>query len=237
MQIDIAILIIVAIFTILGFKNGFAYTVFFMLGWIISFVVAFFTRDIVREFLMDSTPVYDWYHGHIYDISMKFITGYTDTFTGGLPGAFGGAVEAASEKIAQDAAEQITSASFGVFCFIGTALVVKLVLFLITLAVSRKYHGGFVGALDATGGLLVGVAQGFIVVFVVLILILPVSLALGHDAFAAVSGALDTSFFSKTLFTVNPLIPLVDGFAPGLFAPDEWLDKIKGVTEMDIPSL
>jgi hypothetical protein len=61
-----------------------------------------------------------------------------------------------------------------------------------------------------------------------LILILPVSLAIGPDAFAAVSHALDTSFVSKTLFTIDPLLPLVDGFAPGLFDPDEWLDKIKG---------
>jgi uncharacterized membrane protein required for colicin V production len=289
MPLDLAILIILAIFLILGFKNGFAHTVFFALGWIISFAVAFFTRVQVRTFLTDNTPVYEWYRKHVYELCMKFISGYTDKFADGLPGAdgldiagisdigaatggapdslgaatsgaldslgagidavsggalngalesiggalggtLGDALASAGEKLAQEAAEQIVSASFGVFSFIATVLVVKLFLFLITLALSRKYHGGFVGALDATGGLFIGLAQGFIVVFIMLILIMPVTLAISPELFTSVAHALDTSFIAKTLFTSNPLVPFVDGFAPGLFDPNEWLEKLNQIT-------
>jgi uncharacterized membrane protein required for colicin V production len=250
MQLDIAILIVIAIFTILGFKNGFVRTIFFTCGWFIAIIVAFIMRDRVRGFLTDNTPVYDWYYGRIYDICSKFFTGYTDKLTGGLPAdpgalsggaldgaadslsagalngavdAVGGAVGAIGDKLTTEAAEHIASASFGVLCFIGTVLVVKLLMFLITLALSRRYRGGFVGALDAFAGIFIGLLQGFIVVFVILILILPVTLALNPVLFEAVTGALNTSFFAKTLFTVNPLISLVDGFAPGLFDPAEWL--------------
>jgi uncharacterized membrane protein required for colicin V production len=254
MQIDIAILVILAIFIILGFKNGFVHNVFFTLGWLIAFIVAFFTRDQVRGFLTDHTPVYDWYHGHIYDICLKLVSGYTDKFTdaasgpgglgapgvettggalgsaveaiGGISGALGDAVGSIGSKIAQETAAQITSATFGVFTFIGTVLIVKFLLFLITLVLSRKYHGGFIGALDAVGGLLLGVAQGFVVVFIALILVLPVSLAISPDLFESASRALDTSFIAKTLFLNNPLIPLIDGFAPGLFDPAAWIDKL-----------
>jgi uncharacterized membrane protein required for colicin V production len=270
MQLDIAILIIIAIFTIFGFKNGFVHTIFFAFGWLIAIAVAFFTRGTVKKFIIDNTHIYDWYHERVYDVCLKFISGYTNKLTGGQGiadgvtggamgdaleavggaggGAMGGALEAvggagggavggaleavggavgaAGEKITQAAADQIASTSFGVFCFIGTVLVVKLFLFLITLALSRRYRGGFVGALDATGGLLLGVAQGFIVVFIVLVLILPVSLAISPGLFEKASGALNSSFFAKTLFTMNPLIPLIDGFAPGLFDPSKWLDKI-----------
>jgi uncharacterized membrane protein required for colicin V production len=251
MQIDIAILVILAIFVILGFKNGFVHTVFFTLGWLIAFIVAFFTRDQVREFLTDRTPVYDWYHGRIYDICLKLVSGYTDKFTdaasgpgasgvettggalgsavesiGGISGALGDAVGSIGGKIAQETAAQITSATFGVFTFIGTVLVVKFLLFLITLVLSRKYHGGFIGALDAVGGLLLGVAQGFVVVFIALILVLPVSLAISQNLFESVSRSLDTSFIAKTLFLNNPLIPLIDGFAPGLFDPSAWINKL-----------
>jgi hypothetical protein len=55
---------------------------------------------------------------------------------------------------------------------------------------------------------------------------MPVSLAISPWLFEKISGALNTSFFAKTLFTINPLIPLIEGFAPGLFDPSEWLDKI-----------
>jgi uncharacterized membrane protein required for colicin V production len=252
MQLDIAILIIIAAFTILGFKNGFVHTVFFAFGWIISIAVAFFMRDRVKGFLMENTGVYGWYHARVYSICEKFVSGYTNKLTegvtdatggavgampGGLPegiqdavtdaasrgaldsvlGSVGGAVGSIGDKLTQAAADQIASASFGVFCFIGTLLAVKLLLFLITLIFSRKFHGGFVGTVDAIGGMLLGLLQGFIVVFVILVLILPVSLAINPGLFETASGMLNTSFFSKTLFTVNPLIPLIDGFAPGLF--------------------
>ncbi|MDR0519824.1 MAG: CvpA family protein [Clostridiales Family XIII bacterium] len=226
MPIDIAIIVIIAVFTILGFKNGFVYTLFFVMGWFIAIATAFFTRHLVRGFLTDSTPVYDWYHGHVYDVCLGFAKGYTDTLAGKLPGGLGEAVTAMGDQAAQGAANEIAAASFGVLSFIATVLAVKLLLFLITLALSRKYRGGFVGAVDAFFGIFLGIAQGFIVVFILLILLLPVTLAINPGLFEQVRGAMDKSFIAQTLFLNNPLIGLVDGFAPGLFDPAEWLDKI-----------
>jgi uncharacterized membrane protein required for colicin V production len=225
MPIDICIIATILIFAILGFRNGFVYTLFFVLGWFIAIVVAFFTRSQVRAFLTDSTPVYDWYHGHVFDVCLKFVTQYTDKLSGSLPGVFGEAVTTMGDKLAQDAADQIASASFGVFCFVATVLAVKFILFLITLLLSRKYHGGVVGALDAAGGALIGIVQGFIVVFVALIVLLPASLAINADLFKAAADALDSSFLAETLFLHNPLIGLIDGFAPGLFDPAYWIEK------------
>jgi uncharacterized membrane protein required for colicin V production len=225
MQLDIFILITIALFTILGFKNGFVYTLFFFLGWLVAIVIAFLTRHKVQDFLTESTPVYDWYHEHVYDVCLNFVTQYTDKLSGDLPGVFGQAVTSMGDKIAQDAADQIAAASFGVFSFIGAVLVIKLLLSIITFALSRRYRGGFIGAVDALFGALLGIVQGFIVVFIVLILILPVSLAISPDLFALASKTLDGSFIAETLFLHNPLIALVDGFVPGLFDPGEWLKK------------
>jgi uncharacterized membrane protein required for colicin V production len=289
MQLDIALLIIIAIFSILGFKNGFVHTLFSTFGWLIAIIVAFFTRDIVKGFIQDNTGLYDWHHERVYTICAKFTSGYTNNLTGGNVGdgvgdltggavgdltggaigdltggavddltggavgdltggavdgltggavgeltggainsaleVVGGAVGAFGERITQMAADQLASASFSVLCFIGTVLLVKFIMFIITLAFSRKHNRGFVGALDATGGVLLGVAQGFIIVFIVLILILPVSLAVNPWLFEKISGMLNTSFFARTLFMMNPLIPFIEGLAPGLFDPYEWLSK------------
>jgi uncharacterized membrane protein required for colicin V production len=146
------------------------------------------------------------------------ITGAIE-MVGGAAGAFG-------EKITQAAADQLASASFSVLCFIGTVLVIKLILFLLTLALSRKHRKGFVGALDATGGVFLGLLQGFIIVFVILLLILPVSLAINPWLFEKISDMLDTSFFARTWFMTNPLIPLIESIAPGLFDPYEWLNEV-----------
>jgi uncharacterized membrane protein required for colicin V production len=298
MQLDIALLIILAVFAILGFKNGFVHTLFYTFGWLIALVVAFFLRDKVKEFLTDSTDMYKHYHERVYDICLNFTSGYTDTLTGGNTGDFsgiaagdltgsaldaagdltggaldaagnltGGALDAAGnltggalgaagdvtrsalgdpdgsainsvletvggaagafgEKMTLAAADQLASASFVVLCFIGTVIVVKFILLLLTLAFSRKHRRGFVGALDATGGAFLGIFQGFIVVFVIMLLILPVSLAINPWLFEKISGMLDSSFFAKTWFTTNPLIPLIEKVAPGLFDPYEWISQI-----------
>jgi uncharacterized membrane protein required for colicin V production len=248
MPIDIAIIIIMSIFLILGFKIGFVYNLFFAFGWLISVIVAFFTRGYVQGFLQDKTPVYDWYHGLVYKICLKLAPGYEGAadaditsragitegsseaggnalsdVLGAAGHAMGSAVQAVGEGIAKATADSIASTSFGVFCFIGTVLLVKLLLFLITLALSSRYRGGFVGALDSIGGALLGIVQGFIVVFVILFVILPVSLALNQGIYDAVAQALNTSFFAKTLFLANPIITIVNGFSPGLFNPSEWL--------------
>jgi uncharacterized membrane protein required for colicin V production len=235
MQLDIFILITIALFAILGFKNGFIYTLFFFLGWLLAIVIAFFTRHQVQDFLTDSTPVYDWYHGHVYDICLTFVTQYTDKLSGGLPGVFGQSVTSMGDTIAQDAADQIALASFGVFSFIGAVLVIKLILSIITFALSRKYRGGFVGAVDAVFGAFLGIVQGLLIVFIVLILILPISLAINPGLFELAVRTLDDSFIAETLFLNNPLIALVDGFVPGLFDPEEWIKNAKIELPENIP--
>jgi uncharacterized membrane protein required for colicin V production len=303
MQLDIALIIIIAIFTILGFKNGFVHTLFSTCGWLIAIVAALFARDAVASFMMDKTGVYGWYRERVYNICAKFTSVYTNNLTGwntgdgageltgGAIGAttggavgdltggaigdptggaigdltgsavydptgaaigdltggaigdltggaiggsdgssisgalemIGGAMEEFSEKLTQVVADQLASASFVVLCFIVTVLVIRFFLLLLTLALSRKRHGGFVGALDATGGVFLGAAQGFIVVFIVLLLILPVSLAINPWLFEKISDALNTSFFARTLFMTNPLVPIIEGFAPEMFDPTQWM--------------
>jgi len=237
MPIDIFILVTIVLFTILGFKNGFVYTLFFVLGWLIAIVIAFFTRHKVQDFLMDSTPVYDWYHDHVYGMCLNFVTQYTEKLSGDLPGMLGQAVTSMGDKIAQDAASQIATASFGVFSFIGTVIVIKLILSIITFALSKKYHRGFVGSVDAIFGAILGIAQGFIIVFIALILILPISLAVNPDLFDLAAKTLKESFIAETLFLNNPLIELVDGFAPGLFDPAEWIKKADIKLPENVPDI
>jgi uncharacterized membrane protein required for colicin V production len=237
MQLDIILLIIIAIFVIFGFKNGFVYTLFRVLGWLVAIAVAYFTRDQVREFLMDHTPVYDWYHGHIYNILSQFVGRYTGGVSSNLPNALGGALDSFGGKVAEEAANSIASSSFAVLSFIAAVLVVKLILFLFTLLFSRKYHGGFIGGIDALGGIFVGFIQGVFIVFIILLLITPVSFAIGPGAFDAVSKTLDHSFFSNTLYQNNPLSTLSEGFIPGDINPNELMDKWKDQTntEIEIP--
>jgi hypothetical protein len=59
---------------------------------------------------------------------------------------------------------------------------------------------------------------------------LPVSLAISTDLFESAAKTLNASFVAETLFLNNPLIAFIDGFAPGLFDPDEWLERIKSVS-------
>jgi hypothetical protein len=97
--------------------------------------------------------------------------------------------------------------------------------------VSHRYHNGIVGTIDAVGGIFVGIAQGLICVFILLILLPLVLFAISPDIFISAIGILDDSFLAEALYLNNPLASLIDNFVPGLFDPGEWLGKAKSVIQ------
>jgi hypothetical protein len=235
MQIDVAIIIILLVFAFLGFKNGLTYTLFHTFGWIIAVVASFFLREKVTSLLMDHTTIYDRYYAHTEKICRAFAETHTGDLLDNLPGVVGGALEKLGDGILTELVGKIVDITFGIFVFVGLALLIKLVLFVIMLLVSRRHHEGFVGGLDGLAGMLIGLVQGVIIVFVLLALLMPVAFALDPEYCGAVIHMLDRAVFSDILYYHNPLLGIVNGYLPDNLLPSEWLEAANAGTNTFSP--
>ncbi|MDR0357480.1 MAG: CvpA family protein, partial [Clostridiales Family XIII bacterium] len=166
MPIDIAILIIILIFALLGFRRGFAYTFFRTFGWIVAIVAAILLRGRFADFLAERTSLYDVFLAHTEKIFHTFAEKYATGFAESMPVLIGDAVEKAKDKIVSETAVRIADASFEIFAFIGLILLIKIALFILTLLLSKRHHEGFIGGIDGIGGFFIGAAQGVVVVLI-----------------------------------------------------------------------
>jgi len=227
MIFDLFILLIVFLFGFLGLRNGLAYSVFRFLGWIIAIVVAVFLQSTVVNLLKEYTMFYEDYSTHITDVCHGFVDRYTGGIPGSVPGAFGESLEGITDEIIETAADNIALASFTVIVFIGIVFLVKFILFLLTMLLSKKYHDGFVGGIDGILGCMLGVAQGIVIVFVLLTLLMPLSFAISPNFYDAVNLRMQNSLFTELLYVHNPFLNFVNGFIPDEFLPSNWADVEK----------
>ncbi|MDR1953724.1 MAG: CvpA family protein [Clostridiales Family XIII bacterium] len=228
MQIDVAIIIILLIFAFLGFKNGLARTILHAFGWIVAILASFLLRNQIKGLLMDHTTIYDRYLAHVEKVCRAFSGKHTGNLTENIPGAIGDTLDELGNQFVTETARTIADITFGVFTVIGFAIIIKLILFLVSMLVSKRYHDGFVGGLDGFAGFLVGILQGGVVVLILLSLLMPVALAINPDYYDALKDMMDRAIFADILYDHNPILQLIHGFLPENLIPAEWLSAKSG---------
>jgi uncharacterized membrane protein required for colicin V production len=219
MEIDIAILIIVAIFALLGLKNGLIYTLFHTLGWLVSLVISVLFHSPFQALLKDRTPFYEMFYRRVEYACLEFAGKYTDKIPDNLPGNLDDSIRDMANNAAIATAERIANTAFGIAVFILMIFLIKLILYLITRLFSKRYHRGFIGGLDGVAGLGIGIVQGAIVVLVLMAFLMPVAYAFSPDAYTWVNTTLERSFFAYNIYNANPLLDFVGAFSPNQFVP------------------
>jgi len=222
MQLDIAILIIIALFGVLGFKNGLLYTLSQTFGWLIAIAVAFFTLGSVVTFFKDHSTLYDSYYLNI----LKICNGIAAKIADSAGAQMGGLIAIHGEEVARTAAVKVANATFNVLIFLGIVLVVKILLYVIFRLIVKNREKGFIGGFDAAAGLILGLAQGLVVVFVLLLLLLPAAFAINPSIFVKMQGWLDNSFIAGMLYLNNPLYMLIDGYSPDILKIETWFPNM-----------
>ncbi|MDR2486481.1 MAG: CvpA family protein [Clostridiales Family XIII bacterium] len=223
MQIDIAILIIIALFAFFGFRNGFVYTLVRAIGWFVALVVAWLCYSPLSEWLMTSTNVYDIYYNHIFLVCKDFVDKIAGGLIGSVPGTFGDMLRDLGDTIAQSAAESIGTSTFKVMAFLVIIIVVKLFLLLLVRMFTRRSKFSLIGNMDTFFGLLLGFFQGVLMVFLLLLVVMPISFAISPSLYDWMQNAMSHSFFAGFLFLHNPIALLVEGYSPDILSPQTWL--------------
>jgi len=226
MFFDVLILAIIIACAVFGFRNGFLISLSRVGGWIGALLVAFFYRDNVNEWLLRNTDYYDRVQERIEAVCRTFVENYTD---GGDPSAGAGGFSAVlgriGEQLAVAAADQITTHLWPVIVFVGIVFGIKLLLFILTLILSKKFHGGMIGGVDGVAGLLFGFFQAIVAILVVFALILPLSYTVSAKTHDDIKRSMDESIVAHLIYENNPLLDFIDGFLPTGLTPAKWLDQ------------
>ena len=226
MFFDVLILIIIVACAVFGFRNGFLISLSRIGGWIGALIVAFLFRERVSDWLLENTDWYEQTQLRVENVCRAFIEnyiGYGDP-SGGA-GGFSATLGKIGEALAAAAAEQITAHLWTVIVFVGIVFSIKIILFVLTLILSKKFHGGMIGGIDGVAGLLFGLFQAVAAILVVFALILPVSYMVSAQTHDDINRSMDNSIVAKLIYENNPLLDFIDGFLPTGLTPEKWLTE------------
>ena len=224
MFFDVLIIAIVVACAFFGFRNGFLISLSRVGGWIGALLVAFFFRDRVSVWLLENTDYYDRTLARVEGVCKAFVENYTD---GGDPsagaGGFSTTLANIGDKLATAAAAQITEHLWPVLVFVGIVFGIKILLLILTLILSKKFHGGMIGGIDGVAGLLFGFFQAMVAILVVFALILPLSFTVSAKTHDDIKRSMDESVIAYLIYENNPLLDFIDGFLPTGLTPSKWL--------------
>lgn len=213
MIFDIIVIVILAAAMVLGFRSGFVYTFIHTVGWILAVLIGFIWSPQARDFIVLHTNIYD----SLYD---TFFNKFSDSFTladdtvAHLPKIIVKSIENTETALASSIADTMTGLCITVISFFAIAITVKIILWVVTELLSKKKNEGFTGMVDGLLGLAAGIVRGFLIVFVVLALLVPVSSFVAPETAASISQNLDKSVFAKDLYDNNLIMLVVRDLIP-----------------------
>ena len=210
MIFDVIVAAIIILTMVSGFRRGFIYTFSHTLGWIGAMIAAFFLASPLRTLLSEKTGLDD----HIYtaflnkfSISSDALSSSSDTF----PLIMGQITETA-ENAAEALSERLTELTMLLLCFFLILISVKIILFFLTIGLSKRRAKGFTGFLDGLLGLLAGFLRGVVFVFLFLALLLPIVNLVSPTSTELILSGLDASYFTRTLYDSNYLVLVINDF-------------------------
>jgi len=225
MFFDVLIIAIVIACAFFGFVNGFLISLSRVGGWIGALIVAFLFRTQISDWLIKNTDYYERTLARVEAVCKTFVANYHD---GGDPsggaGGFSATLARIGDQLATAAAEQITVHLWPVLVFVGIVLGIKLLLLILTLILSKKFHGGMIGGIDGVAGLLFGFFQAMVAILIAFALILPLSYTISAKAHDDIKRSMEESTIAILIYENNPLLDFIDGFLPTGLTPAKWLD-------------
>ncbi|MDR1816062.1 MAG: CvpA family protein, partial [Clostridiales Family XIII bacterium] len=183
MFFDILIIVIIALCAVFGFRAGFLISLTRLIGWVGAVVIAFFYHKDVEVWVLEHTDWFEKLSERIHTICDNFVALYTNDVTGNLPSGLSQAASGAGNTLAAEMAVKITDHAYTILVFVGIIFGIKIVLFVATLLLSKKFHGGFLGFIDGFVGLLLGLFSSIVAILVAFAFIMPLSYSWNTNAY------------------------------------------------------
>ena len=222
MFFDVLIVVIIVLCAVFGFRAGFLISLTRLVGWIGALAVAFLYHNQVAAWVLAHTDWHDKLGKRILLICNQFVDLFQKGATTDVPAGVATAVGTDAAARAAEVANSLTGHLFPVLVFVG----IKVVLLILTILLSKKFHGGFLGFIDGFVGLLLGLFSSVAAILVVFAFILPLSFMISTNAYAFISTQMSDSIIASFIYQNNPILDIINGFVPIELKPEQWLSDI-----------
>lgn len=212
---DVIICLLIAMSIITGYAKGFIRTFLHAIGWILAMVLAFVWSPKIQELLFEHTKVYENMKTVLVEKFADSVPGTAATFSS-LPNALSQGLESATGNISAIMTTRITDLVFVVLSFALVVLAVKLVLYILVGVLSKKNRIGLTGLVDGILGAVAGGVTGILLVYVLLLLLIPLTALAGVDLTQMINGAIDKSLIAHEMYNNNLIIVVFKDFLIGL---------------------
>ncbi len=198
MVLDLIVILVIALFTFIGYKQGLVKTAIKILAFFIALVVSLMLYKTIGNVIMKNTQVDEQIQNTI--VSKVLPEDYEEKLEI-LPDALVESGETTVNELSKNVTEKII---YGVV-FIVLFVVLKIALKFVTLLTDLITKLPVIKQFDKTGGIVYGVAKGFIIVTVIFAVISLISPMLD----AKYINAINNSYLSAMLYNHNLLIGLI----------------------------
>ena len=238
MVIDIILICILLISGFLALRKGMLISLVSMLSWTVCSIGGLLFNEPVKVWICDNTEIDEKINEilflksstslkegdldggllgfpELFDFSslkegsllakMSEMFGKTDDYLSFLKKP----VDSLAETLSQSVADKVTDLLMGIIAFLFIVLAAKLFCGLITLVMSKKYHGGAIGFLDGLGGFCFGIVRGGIIILLIFAALVPIVALTSPDNSNLIIEQLGTSKAAQYIYQNNILIDYI----------------------------
>ena len=238
--IDIAIIVLVALFALIGLWKGVFKSVVAFFGWFISMLIAVFLTKVVSYALLDVKAIGNFVCGSegfsLYNWILSFLpekgaeSGILSTIVAPIYtkiAGYAGLGALGAEASRQAAALMLAYGLFSVIVCIGLFIAIRVIMMLLTMFVKSFAKDGKPSAISRLLGFVVGAARGLAYSALILMIM---GYALAIPQLSGVGAQIDKSVMAKPIYTT------VQNMTNKLFTgkDDETLNKLVAISGVDL---
>lgn len=212
--IDLIILVISAFCIFLGYQRGLAKCAIKILSFVIALAISFMFYKPVGNIIKKNTEIDDSIKGAITQIiendteedgQIKEESNLPQSMVDHINNEIKTNVNKTKEAVVTTAAEDISNTAINVISWIGIFIVVRLLLLILTLVFSVLTELPVLKQVDKIGGIIYGVLQAAIILFVIFTIISFISPMIEQTGIISM---INKSFIGSVLYNYNPIMKL-----------------------------
>lgn len=210
MVLDVILVAILVFFAVKGLGKGFVYTCLHTLGWVASVILAWFAAKPLADILQDGflgMAISD-------SLTERFAlsTAALDDSISGMPDIIKGGISAGTGDASDLFIALLTATIVTVISFLIITIGCSILLRILVRPACRRERRGLLHASDRVLGLLTGLVEGVLVVFLFLALLMVLVNCAGEGLAGWIVDSLENSFIAGDLYDSNLLLVVTGGF-------------------------
>lgn len=207
--IDIFILAVLTICTLLGFKRGLSKSIFKIISFVLAIILTFILYKPVSNIVIEKTQINERMKNSIIKQFNKDEKDETKDTNNGMLGNISESIKNTTEEtkdmIVEQTATEISNKIIDVGIAILLFLLIRIILLIVMAALSIIINLPLIKQVDKAGGIIYGILEGLLIVYVILTLISFMSVI---DALIPVKNAIENSLLGNWLYNNNIIVKL-----------------------------